>query len=176
MDSGTWQRRRERHTHRAQCTTCRKLVLAHTNGNGDFVFLELDGPPWEVHGCYESTRLPSIEKPKQDRSPFVGSVVKNGDEVIITGVVRVIEERKLLVRLKNLSPAVRGSATRVLRGRATEIVLRVSDVLEFCICGDMKNIILGKGQRARATVQPMRVPGLGDTFLLSEIEVVPPDK
>jgi hypothetical protein len=117
--------------------------------------------------------LPSLPKSREEKLPFAGSVAKDGEDLIITGFVRAIEERKLLVSLKKLSSSAREKAVRALRGRQTEIVLRVTDALEFRICGQAKSTILGIGQIVKATVRRASIPGFGVTFLLNDLQIVP---
>lgn len=149
--------------------------MAHSNGNGDFVLLELDaGAPWQVHECY-TTRLNGVDPLPGAYSTAPAEKKRQepqGPKLEIEGMVTRISEPGMLQLLKNVPPFLRQNAIASLGNRRTEISILASDAKQYQVCADLKNIVLTRGSRVRAVVDRVRIRGIGPTFLCKKLSVV----
>jgi hypothetical protein len=154
-------------------------VLAHSNGDGDFVLLELtDGPPWELHECYalrgsavldRSSRQLAKRAAKYAR-PVYGWTVRRGSEIEIFGCLSEIRERELSRQLKRMQPGHEKLAAIFFSHRTTELVVSVSETVQYRVYTDSRDTILGIGGLVRIVATSSKMPGLGAVLVCKDLE------
>ncbi|HEV8414945.1 MAG TPA: hypothetical protein VGQ49_15230 [Bryobacteraceae bacterium] len=159
-----------------KCPNCKKPVLAHTQGNGDFVYLDLPiGPEWEVHECYALLLETGKSSPRAAQKPapaFVGSYTRNGNRVDLRGRISEIRERGMFQRLRGVPPQVRQNATEFLKNRTTELVVVVEARVQYPVYADVRNTVLGSGSVVRMVATRTDIPGLGRLLACETVEVL----
>jgi hypothetical protein len=156
--------------------------MAHTNGHGDFVLLELgDGPQWEVHSCYMARTGVSERSPGSTRTAraqdlralYASAEIPpaNIRELDIHGTVISIADAVIPLRLSNLRPDIRNNACYLLGRLLTEVVLTSNDQYTYRICTDPQTIIFGPGDSVRALVDRVRICGMGIMFLCKKVSL-----
>jgi len=168
---------RQRLTYRTKCDGCKKPVLAHSNGNGDFVLLELPDSPgeWEVHGCYAAGQKPKAQ-PREAKRPVeaeeVGHVARNGAELEIVGRVVGIRAFALSQTLRRLQPHLRDRVfTRVTR-ECSEMQIVVKKQTQFTVFADLRQVVAGQGDLVRVVAERVQVEGVGKFFVAREVSLV----
>lgn len=81
-------------THLTRCPWCRQHVYYHTNGNGDCVYFDSIGYPWQIHPCWEEhwkgskdrqrvlKKLLKQNNPEQQKLRILAGVLKSVSKVV----------------------------------------------------------------------------------------------
>jgi hypothetical protein len=158
------------------------MVMAHTNGHGDFVLLELGGgPQWEVHSCYitrtgvsdQSAGGTPAARAQNLRALYASAKIPpaNIRELDIHGTVISIADAVIPLRLSNLRPDIRNNACYLLGRLLTEVVLTSNDQYTYRICADPQVITFAPGDSVRALVDRVRICGMGIMFLCKRVSL-----